>query len=63
MDLTTAIGGFAAACTSLSYLPQLRKCWATGSAGDFSLKTFAVLAAGVTSVNTAAFATTRGHSE
>ncbi len=47
MDLTTAIGGAAAFCTTVSYFPQLKKCWTTGSAGDLSLKTFAILAGGL----------------
>jgi MtN3 and saliva related transmembrane protein len=47
MDVTTLIGGIAAFCTTVSYFPQLRKCWTTGSAGDLSLKTFLTLATGV----------------
>jgi MtN3 and saliva related transmembrane protein len=47
MDLTTVIGSVAAFCTTVSYFPQLRKCWTTGSAGDLSLKMFAILATGV----------------
>jgi MtN3 and saliva related transmembrane protein len=47
MDLTTAIGSVAAFCTTVSYYPQLRKCWDTGSAGDLSLKMFLTLATGV----------------
>ena len=47
MDFTTLIGLIAAFCTTVSYLPQLKKCWDTGSAGDLSLKMFSVLAAGV----------------
>ena len=38
MDFTTAIGGAAAFCTTVSYVPQLKKCWETGEAGDLSLK-------------------------
>jgi hypothetical protein len=41
MDTVTIIGLFAAFCTTISYFPQLKKCWQTGSAGDLSLKTFA----------------------
>jgi len=37
----------AAFCTTVSYVPQLKKCWETGSAGDLSLKMFLTLAAGV----------------
>ena len=47
MDFTTAIGSLAAFCTTVSYYPQLKKCWATGSAGDLSLKMFGILATGV----------------
>jgi MtN3 and saliva related transmembrane protein len=47
MDYTTAIGGAAAFCTTVSYFPQLKKCWQTGSAGDLSFKMFAILATGV----------------
>jgi MtN3 and saliva related transmembrane protein len=47
MDLTTFIGVTAAACTTASYVPQLMKCWATGSSGDLSLKMFLILAAGI----------------
>jgi MtN3 and saliva related transmembrane protein len=45
--MNTAVGLFAAACTTLSYFPQLKKCWETGSAGDLSLKMFLILALGV----------------
>jgi MtN3 and saliva related transmembrane protein len=47
MDFTTVVGLVAAFCTTISYYPQLRKCWETGSAGDLSLKMFLTLAAGV----------------
>ena len=47
MNLTTVIGLTAAVCTTVSYFPQLKKCWDTGSAGDLSLKMFLTLAAGV----------------
>jgi MtN3 and saliva related transmembrane protein len=47
MDLTTAIGGIAAFCTTASYFPQLKKCWQTGKAGDLSLKMFLILTTGV----------------
>lgn len=45
--LTTLIGLAAALCTTLSYVPQLRKCWRTGKATDLSLTMFATLATGV----------------
>ena len=47
MDPTTLVGGAAAICTTVSYFPQLKKCWETGKAGDLSLKMFAILATGV----------------
>jgi MtN3 and saliva related transmembrane protein len=47
MDITTLIGSLAALCTTASYLPQLKKCWTTGQAGDLSLKMFSILATGV----------------
>jgi MtN3 and saliva related transmembrane protein len=45
--MNTLIGLFAAFCTTASYLPQLKKCWDTGSAGDLSLKMFLVLTMGI----------------
>ncbi|MFL6798938.1 MAG: SemiSWEET family sugar transporter [Xanthobacteraceae bacterium] len=48
MDVTTLVGTVAAFCTTISYYPQLKKCWVTGSAGDLSLKMFLTLAAGIT---------------
>jgi MtN3 and saliva related transmembrane protein len=45
--MSTAIGLFAAFCTTVSYVPQLKKCWDTGSTGDLSLKTFLVLSIGI----------------
>ena len=47
MTLTTVIGLLAASCTTVSYIPQLKKCWDTGSADDLSLKMFSVLAVGI----------------
>jgi MtN3 and saliva related transmembrane protein len=41
------IGACAAALTSLSYLPQVRKAWPRGSTSDLSLKMLAVLTAGL----------------
>jgi MtN3 and saliva related transmembrane protein len=43
----TVIGLLAAAGTTLSYVPQLKKCWETGKARDLSLKMFGILAFGV----------------
>lgn len=45
--MITAVGLFAAFCTTLSYFPQLKKCWETNSAGDLSLKMFLILTLGV----------------
>jgi MtN3 and saliva related transmembrane protein len=47
MDFTTIVGLIAAFCTTISYYPQLKKCWETGSAGDLSLTMFLTLGAGV----------------
>jgi MtN3 and saliva related transmembrane protein len=47
MDMVTVVGGVAALCTTISYFPQLKKCWQTGHAGDLSLLMFLILAAGV----------------
>lgn len=47
MNLTTVIGLVAAFCTTVSYFPQLKKCWKTGKSGDLSLTMFATLATGV----------------
>lgn len=35
MDFTTLVGLVAAFCTTVSYYPQLKKCWTTGSACVF----------------------------
>jgi uncharacterized membrane protein/uncharacterized protein with PQ loop repeat len=47
MHFPTLIGLLAAFCTTISYLPQLKKCWDTGSSGDLSFKMFSILAAGI----------------
>jgi MtN3 and saliva related transmembrane protein len=47
MDSITAIGGVAAFCTTVSYFPQLRKCWQTGQSDDLSLRMLLVLWLGV----------------
>lgn len=44
----TLIGGLAALCTTVSYVPQVRKAWATRETGDLSLKMLLLLAAGLT---------------
>lgn len=45
--LETFIGGFAAFCTTVSYIPQVRKAWATRETGDLSLKMLLLLGAGL----------------
>lgn len=45
--LITIIGLLAAALTSLSYIPQVKKALPAGSTEDLSSKTLAVLAAGL----------------
>ena len=47
MDVTTVVGLVAALCTTVSYYPQLKKCWETGKAEDLSLRMFATLAVGI----------------
>ena len=41
------VGTAAAILTTASNIPQLKKCWQTGSAGDLSLKMLISLASGV----------------
>jgi MtN3 and saliva related transmembrane protein len=43
----TLIGFAAAACTTASYVPQLHKCWTTGSTHDISRYMLFVLASGL----------------
>jgi MtN3 and saliva related transmembrane protein len=47
MNFATIVGLLAAFCTTISYIPQLKKCYDTGSADDLSLKMFSILAAGI----------------
>lgn len=47
MSFESAIGGVAAFCTTASYIPQLRKVWATGETHDLSLKMLLMLVAGL----------------
>jgi len=47
MSLVTLVGLVAALCTTISYIPQIRKIWATGETQDISLKMFLILAAGI----------------
>jgi MtN3 and saliva related transmembrane protein len=46
-SIETMIGFVAAFCTTVSYVPQVRKCWRTHSTGDLSLKMILLLAAGI----------------
>ena len=45
--MTTSLGVLAAALTSLSYIPQVRKALPRGSTHDLSLKTLLVLTTGL----------------
>lgn len=47
MDIDTIVGTVAAILTTGCHIPQLRKCWETGSAGDLSLKMLLTLAGGI----------------
>jgi MtN3 and saliva related transmembrane protein len=47
IGLSTAIGLIAAFCTTVSYIPQVVKCWKTRKAGDLSLKMLLTLATGL----------------
>jgi MtN3 and saliva related transmembrane protein len=47
MTLVTIIGLIAAFCTTISYVPQIKKIWDTGETHDISLKMFLILAGGI----------------
>lgn len=47
ISFVTVIGLAAAFCTTVSYIPQLKKVWQSGETKDISLKMFLILAAGV----------------
>ena len=47
MDVGTIVGLIAAGCTTFSSVPQLKKCWETGSSGDLSLRMVLIYGAGV----------------
>jgi MtN3 and saliva related transmembrane protein len=47
VPLDSLIGGVAAFCTTLSYVPQLKKVWTTGETRDLSLKMLLILGAGL----------------
>jgi MtN3 and saliva related transmembrane protein len=46
-SLLPIIGALAAICTSLSYIPQVRKALPRGSTGDLSVRMLAVLTTGL----------------
>jgi MtN3 and saliva related transmembrane protein len=47
VPLESLIGAAAAFCTTASYVPQLKKVWATGETRDLSLRMLLILAAGL----------------
>lgn len=47
MTLVTVIGLAAAFCTTVSYIPQIKKLRETGETEDISLKMFLILATGI----------------
>ena len=47
LTLETLVGFAAAVCTTISYIPQVKKCWQTGSTSDLSLKMLLILATGI----------------
>lgn len=47
IDVPTAVGSAAAFLTTASYVPQLKKCWDTGSAEDLSLAMVLTLMTGL----------------
>ena len=47
LNIETLVGLAAAICTTVSYIPQVKKAWQTGSTGDLSLKMLAILATGI----------------
>ena len=47
MQLATVVGLVAAFCTTVSYVPQIRKIWATGETHDISLRMFLILSTGI----------------
>ena len=47
LTIETLVGFVAAFCTTVSYIPQVKKCWQSGSTGDLSLKMLLILATGI----------------
>jgi len=49
MDTISFIGVFAAACTTLAFLPQVLKCWRTRQTRDISIGWLVLLTIGLSS--------------
>ena len=47
LTIETLVGFVAAFCTTVSYIPQVKKCWQTRSTGDLSLKMLLILSTGI----------------
>ena len=47
MTLVTLIGLAAAFCTTISYIPQIKKIWGSGDTEDISLTMFLILGGGI----------------
>ena len=47
LDLKTVIGFAAAACTTASYIPQVKRTWVTRETGDLSLRMPIMLGTGL----------------
>jgi MtN3 and saliva related transmembrane protein len=47
VPIESLIGTAAAFCTTVSYVPQLKKVWTTGETRDLSLRMLLILAAGL----------------
>jgi MtN3 and saliva related transmembrane protein len=47
MGLVTLVGLVAAFCTTVSYIPQLKKIWTSGETESISLKMFLILTTGI----------------
>ena len=48
IGVSTLVGLSAAFCTTVSYIPQVVKCWKTRETGDLSLKMLLALGVGLT---------------
>lgn len=47
LSFSSLVGFLAACCTTASYVPQLKKCFDTGTAEDLSLKMLLILSTGI----------------